>query len=73
MVTPGRRRGLMTGGPTCGGNSAGSGRWKTVSCRGQDETHAAGIATEVPVSPAWLSHHPHAHLFSNRCYDSNLK
>lgn len=55
----------MTGGPTCGGNGAGSGRRKTVSCWGQDESYAAGIATEVPVSPAWLSHHPHVRLFSN--------
>ncbi len=55
----------MTGGPTCGWSGAESGRRKTVSCRGQDESYAAGIATEVPVSPAWLSHHHHADLFSN--------
>lgn len=65
MVTPGSRRYSMSGGPTCCGTSAAGGRLETVSRCGQDESYAAGVATDAPVSPTWLSHHHHADLFSN--------
>ena len=66
LTTPDSRRYSMSGGPTCGVSSAKSGRRKTVSCCGQDESYAAGVATDASVSPDWLSRQHHAALFSNR-------
>ncbi len=65
LTTPDSRRYSMSGGPTCGVSSAKSGRRKTVSCCGQDESYAAGVATDASVSPDWLSRQHHAALFSN--------
>jgi hypothetical protein len=63
-LIPGSRAVPVSGGPTsrletalrCG---------VTVSCCGQDEPFAAGVATEAPVTPTWLSRQPHADVFSN--------
>jgi hypothetical protein len=65
MVTPGSRRCSMSGGPTPEGADCSRSVAVTVSCCGKDESYAAGVATDAPVSPALLSHHHHADLFSN--------